>query len=204
MVRPADLHSRRTIDGPEHDDDERKPLEDMPLPAYHSGMDIGTLISEARHRAGLTQARLAARSGTSQAAIARYENNTVSPAVATLERVMRAAGAALHVSSEPAAPSDLTSDQAIRLRHHRRDVIKLARRAGATNLRLFGSVSRGEARLDSDIDLLVDFDSSAGLLPILRLREELSDLLGYDVDIAPSDMLRDDVAVSVLAEAVAL
>lgn len=83
-------------------------------------------------------------------------------------------------------------------------MITLSRRAGATNLRLFDSVSRGEARPDSDIDLVVDFDSSAGLLPILRLREELSELLGYNVDIVPADMLRDDVAVSALAEAVAL
>lgn len=76
-------------------------LRNILVPAYPDDIDIGTLIAEERHRAGLTQVQLAARSETSQAAIARYESNTVSPAVATLERVLRATGAALRVSSDP-------------------------------------------------------------------------------------------------------
>lgn len=55
-------------------------------------MDGGLLIREARHRAGLTQAELARRAGTSQPAIARYERGDVSPRVATLDRLVRACG----------------------------------------------------------------------------------------------------------------
>lgn len=90
------------------------------------------------------------------------------------------------------------------LRRHRKAVLRLARQVGARNVRLFRSVARGDATEDSDIDLLVDFDSAAGLLPILHLGEQLSVLLGYNVDVAPADMLRDDVAASALAQAVPL
>ncbi|MDQ3306555.1 MAG: helix-turn-helix domain-containing protein [Actinomycetota bacterium] len=55
-------------------------------------MDGGLLIREARLRAGLTQAELAQRAGTSQPAVARYERGDVSPRVATLDRVVRACG----------------------------------------------------------------------------------------------------------------
>ncbi|MGI9119261.1 MAG: helix-turn-helix domain-containing protein [Acidimicrobiales bacterium] len=55
-------------------------------------MDGGLLIREARLRAGLTQAELARRAGTSQPAIARYERGDVSPRVATLDRIIRACG----------------------------------------------------------------------------------------------------------------
>lgn len=144
------------------------------------------------------------RAGTSQAAIARYERNTVSPTVSTLERIMRAAGLELQLSSGPAIPSNLSTAQAACLRRHRRDVKRLARRAGAANVRVFGSVARGAAGLDSDIDLLVDFDSSSGLLPILHLRQSLSEFLGYEVDVTSLDMLREDVAASALAQAVPL
>ena len=166
--------------------------------------NIGNVIAVARAAAGLTQADLAARAGTSQAAIARYETNAVSPAVSTLDRILRATGTTLHLSSVPAEPANLSGAQATCLRRHRKDVIRLARQAGARNVRIFGSVARGHATAESDIDLLVDFDSSAGLLPILHLREQLSALLGYEVDIVPADMLRDEFAASAHAQAVSL
>jgi uncharacterized protein len=166
--------------------------------------NVGRLVSAARSAAGLTQAELAARAGTSQAAIARYENNTVSPAVATLERIMRAAGSTLELSTTSAPQANLSGVRAACLRRHRKEVLRLVRHVGARNVRLFGSVARGDSTGDSDIDLLVDFDSTAGLLPILHLSEQLSVLLGYKVDVAPADMLRDDVAASAHAEAVPL
>ncbi len=166
--------------------------------------NVGNLVSTARAAAGLTQARLAARAGTSQAAIARYESNMVSPAVATLERILRAAGTTLQLSSTSAVPANLSGDRAVCLRRHRKEVLRVAREVGASNVRLFGSVARGDDTEHSDIDLLVDFDSSSGLLPILHLGEQLSALLGYKVDVAPADMLRDDVATSAHAEAIPL
>lgn len=59
------------------------------------------LIRLARHRSGLTQRELAARAGTSPAAIAQYENGKRDPAVGTLQRVLRAAGWDLRCRLEP-------------------------------------------------------------------------------------------------------
>ena len=84
-------------------------------------------------------------------------------------------------------------------------MLELARAFGVSNVRLFGSVARGDARPDSDIDLLVDLDTdTAGLLPVLRLNEALGQLLGFTVDVAPEDLLRPEVAMSARAQAVAL
>lgn len=167
-------------------------------------MSTGELIRQARTRAGLTQAELARRAGTSQPAVARYEGNHSSPAVATLERLLRAAGVELVLSAAPAAPTDLSSSRALALREHRGEIRRRVRDAGARNARVFGSVARGDDHESSDIDLVVDYPSADGLLPVIRLRRELSELLGFEVDVVPADALRADVAERVLAEAVPL
>lgn len=167
-------------------------------------MSTGELIRRTRTQAGLTQADLARRAGTSQPAVARYEGDQASPAVATLERLLRAAGVELVLSLTPAAPTDLSSSRAVALRVHRGQIRRRAREAGARNVRVFGSVARGDDHEASDIDLVVDYPSAAGLLPVIRLRRELSELLGFDVDVVPADALRPDVAERVLAEAVPL
>lgn len=73
-------------------------------------------------------------------------------------------------------------------------------------MRLFGSVARGEDTENSDIDFLVDFDLSSGLLPILRLNEELAELLGDRVEVAPVGVLKEkeEVLKRALEEAVPL
>lgn len=124
--------------------------------------------------------------------------------MATLERLLRAAGAELVLSVEPAPPSDLSSSRAAALRHHRGEVRRRLRAIGARNVRVFGSVARGEDGESSDIDLVIDYPSGAGLLPLIRLRRELSDLVGFPVDLVPFDALRADVAERVHAEAVPL
>ncbi len=65
---------------------------------------IWALVSEARRRAGLTQAELARRVGTSQAAIARYERARVMPSVATLYRIVGACGLDLRMQLVDADP----------------------------------------------------------------------------------------------------
>ena len=69
-------------------------------------MTANTLIREARRRAGLTQGDLALRAGTSQPAVARLERENSSPTLATLERLIRAAGFDLRIELVPAAQSD--------------------------------------------------------------------------------------------------
>ena len=152
----------------------------------------------------MNQAELARRAGTSQAAIARYETGAVSPSVSTLERVLRAAGMHLSLAAVPAVATDLSGLRASLLRRNRGEILRLARAAGVRDVRVFGSVARGDAHTRSDIDLLVDFDVSHGLMPIVTLKLQLEELLHESVDIAPVALLKPEVAASALAEAVPL
>lgn len=65
----------------------------------------------------------------------------------------------------------------------RGDILRLAAQHGATNIRVFGSVVRGEAGAGSDIDFLVDMEPKRSLLDIATLKLDLQDLLGCDVDV---------------------
>jgi predicted nucleotidyltransferase len=91
-----------------------------------------------------------------------------------------------------------------RLRRHRRAILDLADQRGARNVRVFGSVARGEDTDTSDIDLLVDLDDGVGLVTLAGLRRQLSELLKVEVDVVPAATLKPGVAQTVLAEAVAL
>ena len=85
----------------------------------------------------------------------------------------------------------------------RTDIVKLGREHGATSIRVFGSVARGDNREASDVDLLVEFEKGRTLFDLIDLRLDLRDLLGVEVDIVtPNSLhyLRD----SVLAEAKAI
>jgi predicted nucleotidyltransferase len=79
-------------------------------------------------------------------------------------------------------------------------------RYGATNPRLFGSVARGDAQDDSDLDLLVDLTPGKGneLMRVAGLCEELSELLGLRVDVVAADLLRREVSATAMADAVAM
>lgn len=75
-----------------------------------------------------------------------------------------------------------------------------------SGLWLFGSSVRGEARPDSDVDLLVEYtsDAHAGLIELASLQFELSDLLGKPVDLVPRDGLKPRIRDAVMSEARAL
>ncbi|MPY92731.1 MAG: nucleotidyltransferase [Acidimicrobiia bacterium] len=79
-----------------------------------------------------------------------------------------------------------------------------AARRGATNLRVFGSVARGEATPSSDLDLLVDLEPGRSLVDLGGLLMDLSDLLGVEVDLVTEAGLKPRVRDRVLAEAVPL
>ena len=79
----------------------------------------------------------------------------------------------------------------------RTELLALAARRGARNLRVFGSVARGEAGPDSDLDLIVEMEPGRSVLDLLALISELEDALGTRVhlveDVAPRDPLLDRV-----------
>lgn len=72
----------------------------------------------------------------------------------------------------------------------REEILNIAARHGASNVRIFGSVARGEEREDSDIDFLVDLESDRSLLDRIGLIQDLEDLLGRKVDVATVKGLR--------------
>ena len=165
-------------------------------------MDTAELLFEARKSADLTQAELARRAGTSQAMVARYETGVASPTVRTLRRLLRAAGRDLELSSVRARA---TSPLAVALRTHRGEINEAAERVGARNVRVFGSVARGEDTLESDVDLLVDFPvRERGLLPLLTLAEQVERIVGRRVDVAAAEVMAEPVRERALAEAVPL
>ena len=75
---------------------------------------------------------------------------------------------------------------------------------GIKDIRLFGSVARGEAGAGSDVDLLVEFETSAhiGMFEFSRLRRELSQLLGCEVDLATPDALHKKMKKNIVREAI--
>lgn len=101
----------------------------------------------------------------------------------------------------------VTSDSAAlraALAAHRDDLDEILQRYGATNPRLFGSVARGDATADSDLDLLVDLLPNGGnpLLRVAGIGEDLSEILGRRVDVVTAALLRDEVSSTALTDAV--
>ncbi|MHB1539024.1 MAG: nucleotidyltransferase domain-containing protein [Solirubrobacteraceae bacterium] len=164
---------------------------------------LARLIVDARRDAELTQDALAARAGTSQSAIARYESGAVTPSFATLTRLLSACGRLLDISAVATgrAGEDVGGPDLKLLRDHRQELLALAARHGARNLRLFGSLSRGEQRPDSDVDLLVDLDEGRTLLDLVAFRRSANEVLGVPVDAATPDMLKDAIREDVLSQA---
>ena len=76
------------------------------------------------------------------------------------------------------------------VRQHRDAILALARRYGAHDVRIFGSVARGDATEDSDLDLIVHFDSDRSLFDHGGLLMDLQDLLGIKVDVLDEEGLR--------------
>lgn len=84
------------------------------------------------------------------------------------------------------------------------EIVKLAAVHGATNVRIFGSTARGEDNPNSDVDLLVEFDDDCSLFDLIRLREELTQLLGRQVDVVTAEALNSRIRQDVLGEALPL
>lgn len=165
------------------------------------------VLRRARERSLLSQSDLARRAGVAQSVISAYESGRREPSVPMLARLVAATGHELVVEARPSANEVRglpDTPLGRRLRRRRRAIIETAAHRRASNVRVFGSVARGEDTGASDIDLLVDLDRGVGLLALGELEDELSDLLGVKVDVVPAAMLKPRIRDEVLAEAIPL
>ena len=90
------------------------------------------------------------------------------------------------------------------LQEKRGEILRIATAHGAQNVRVFGSVSRGEAGLKSDIDLLVRLEPGRSLLDLIAIKQDLEDLLGCEVDVVTEEAVSPYIREQVLKEAVNL
>lgn len=88
------------------------------------------------------------------------------------------------------------------LRQKREEILRLCARYGARNVRVFGSVARGEADEASDLDLLVEMEPGRSLLDLGGLQMDLERLLDCRVDVVTVRGLKDRIRERVLDEAV--
>lgn len=158
-------------------------------------MTAGALLRQARRGAGLTQAELAARAGVTQSVVSAYESGHRQPSLPVLAALIEAAGyeLAAGVRRQPRRLGRLSGPVGRRLRARRREVIAAAAAHGVTNLRVFGSVARGEDRPGSDVDLLADLPPGMGLFGLGRVQADLEAILGTRVDLVPAHDLKPGI-----------
>ena len=92
---------------------------------------------------------------------------------------------------------ELLSDQ-------REEILRVAQKHGARNVRVFGSAARGEFGPGSDVDILVDLEEGRTLFDLGGLLMDLQSLLGCEVDVVTEQGLRRRIRAGILEEAVPL
>lgn len=90
------------------------------------------------------------------------------------------------------------------LKHYRKQILELAKRYHASNVRVFGSTVRDDNTPESDVDFLIDVPPEQTLFDLIRLTRELKELLGCEVDVAQSTVLHPIIRDEVLREAIPL
>jgi uncharacterized protein len=154
----------------------------------------------------MSQVELADRARVTQSVISAYESGHRQPSLPTLAALVDAAGFDLEVSvvQQPGRLTRLTGPVGRRVRRHRHELVAVAAASGVSNLRVFGSVARGEDRPDSDVDLLADLPAGMGLFGMGRLVAKLEAIVGAHVDLIPAADLKPDVRVRAERDLVAL
>lgn len=95
----------------------------------------------------------------------------------------------------------MEASRAMDLNEKRQEILQIAARHGAHNIRLFGSMARGEDRPQSDVDLLVDMASGRSLLDLVGLSQDLEELLKRKVDVVTDASLHPALRERIRAEA---
>ncbi len=88
------------------------------------------------------------------------------------------------------------------VRAHRDEILRLAKQRHASNVRVFGSVARGAAGPDSDLDILIDADPECSLFDLGGFLEDLRDIFGPRVDLVVADGLKERARSSVFRDVV--
>ena len=91
-----------------------------------------------------------------------------------------------------------------KLRQYREEILTLARQYNSANIRVFGSVARGEATETSDIDFIIDTTPEQDLFDFIRFSRAAEELLGCKVDVVHSTALHHSIRDRVLKEAILL
>lgn len=90
------------------------------------------------------------------------------------------------------------------VKERRYDILSVAERHGASNVRVFGSAARGEAGSQSDLDLLVDMEAGRSLLDLVALCQDLEEMLGCRVDVLTEDGISPNLREKICGQAVPL
>lgn len=138
--------------------------------------------------------------------ISAYESGRRQPAIPALAALVDAAGydLALGLRRQPGRMSRLSGPVGRRVRRHRHDLAAAAAAHGVQNLRVFGSVARGEDRPDSDVDLLADLPPGLSLFGLGRAEADLEAIVGTRVELIPAQDLKPAVRARVERDLVAL
>ena len=87
------------------------------------------------------------------------------------------------------------------IRDKSKEILRVSRQHGARRVRIFGSTARGQAGATSDLDILVDMETSRSLLDIVAIKQDLEDMLGCKVDVVTESALSPYIRKDVLKEA---
>jgi hypothetical protein len=90
------------------------------------------------------------------------------------------------------------------LKEKRGEILLIAKQYGARNVRIFGSVARGEGKRDSDLDFLVELESGRSLLDIIAIKQDLEQLLKRRVDVVTEAAVSPYIRKDILRQAISL
>ena len=90
------------------------------------------------------------------------------------------------------------------IRNRRDEILRIATEHGAYNVRVFGSLARGEDSPGSDVDILIELEPGRSLLDIVAIKQDLEDLLARKVDVVTEAALSPYIRDRILQEAVGL